>query len=183
MDQVRAFPRSNNGWPGAAALRSVAGIVCFAVLGLLLSFLSYPLFARFGLGAVAVVLAVPVLLVVGVRAIPEFLGGLRSLRQSFGWREWSWLLLFVSAATFEVRNVHETLAQPLSGWAVLRLGPEMIVAVILAWRITSGKSSLRYLFTGLPGRLACSVWLLWYRRHGQSCPSGRSISPWSFSSM
>jgi hypothetical protein len=154
MDQVRTLSRNNDGSTGAAALRSVAGIVCFAVLGLLLSFLSYPLFARFGLGAVVVVLAVPVLLAVSVRAVPEFVSGLRSLRRSFGWREWSWLLLFVSAATFEVRNVHETLAQPLNGWAVLRLGPEMIVAVILAWRIAGGKSSLRYLFTGLPGRLA-----------------------------
>jgi hypothetical protein len=154
MDQIRAFPRDHQQRAGTAAIRSAMGVAGFAFLGLLLSFLAFPLFARYGLGAVVVVIAVPVLLAVGVRAMPEFVRGVRSLRRSFGWQEWSWLLLFVSAATFEVRNVNETLAQPLSGYAVLRLGPEMIVAVILAWRIAEGKSSLKYLFSGLPGRMA-----------------------------
>lgn len=131
-----------------------AGVAVFVVLGVVLGFTTFPLFVRFGFAAAIAVIAAPFVVAVFVGAVPEFFSGVRGLRKDFGWRETCLALLFLSAATFEVRTSYEALSQPLDAWAILRLGPEMIVALILALRIATGKSSLKYLFSGLPAWLA-----------------------------
>lgn len=147
--------KNQSPWAGAAALRSATAFVGFALLGLLLSMAIFRLFARFGVAGTSVlVVAIPFAVVIAAGALPELIGGARSLARSFGWQEWVWALLFISAMTFEVRNLHETLNQPLDKFVAVRLGAELIVAMILAWRIVSGKSSLQYLFTGVPRFLA-----------------------------
>jgi len=141
-------------WPGATALRSTTAFAGFALLGLLLSMGFFQLFARFGIGGTTgLVVAVPVAVVVVAGALPALIGGVRSVGRSFGWQEWLWMLLFISSMTFEVRNVHETMNAPLEAnkWLALRLGSELIVALLLAWRVVSGKNSLKYLFAGLIG--------------------------------
>jgi hypothetical protein len=60
---------------------------------------------------------------------------------------------------FEVRDIYGTLAQPLSRWASLHLGSEIIVAVILVSQIAARKAPLRPLFSGLFAMLAL-YWLV-----------------------
>jgi hypothetical protein len=146
--------KNQNLWQGSVAVRSATALAGFALLGWLLSMAFFQLFARFGIaGTTALIAAVPLGFVIGVRALPELFGGLRSLGQSFGWQEWLWALLFISAMTFEVGNAREAMNAPLASdkWVALRLGTELIVTLLLAWRVVSGRNSLKYLFAGLPG--------------------------------
>jgi hypothetical protein len=141
--------RSHEGWNGRMLWVSTAGVAGFVLLGYLLSELSYPLFKRVGLASLAVIVAAPFVIAVMLRALPELFRGLRALRRDFGWQEWCWGLLFLGGATFAVRNVNDTLAQPLNGWASIRIGAEMIVAVILASRLAADKTSVRPFVSGL----------------------------------
>jgi len=147
--------KNHNQRLGGVAFRSATAFAGFAVLGLLLSMAIFQLFARFGVaGTTAMVVAIPFALVIGAGALPELVRGARSLSRSFGWQEWLWALLFISAMTFEVRNLHEAMSQPLDQWVAVRVGAELIVVVIMAWRISSGKNSLKYLSHGLLAPLA-----------------------------
>jgi O-antigen ligase len=149
--------KNQNLWQGSAAVRSATTLAGFVLLGWLLSLALFQLFGHYGIaGTTALVVGVPLAIVVGVGALPQLFSGVRSLRRSFGWQEWLWALLFISAMTFEVGNVHETMNSPLAGnkWVALRLGSELIVALLMAWRVVSGRNSLKYLFTGLSGFMA-----------------------------
>ncbi len=141
-------------WYERPTVQSTVGVAGFVVLGLLLSMISFPLFRRFGFAALVMVVGSPFVLVLFVRALPELFSGLGAVRKNFSWREGCLALLFLSAATFAVRNVNTAVSQPLDALAALRFGPELIVAIILASRIASGKSSLKYLLSGLPACLA-----------------------------
>jgi O-antigen ligase len=159
---MRTSAESQEGWYPRPTWQSTAGVAAFAVLGMVLSLFTFPLFRRFGFAAVVMVIGTPFLLALFVRAIPELFSGLQAVRKSFSWREGCLALLFLSAATFAVRNVNTAVSQPLDALAALRFGPELIVAVILASRIASGKSSLKYMLSGVPACLTlfCLVSLL-----------------------
>jgi O-antigen ligase len=127
----------------------------FIAAGLIITMSSVQLFDRYGVGAVtAIVVAIPIGVAIAWGAVPEFIRNARSLRQHFGWQDWAWLFLFISAMTFEVRNLHEAMNNPLDSYVAIRAASELIVAIILAWRVASGKNSLQYLFHGLPGFVA-----------------------------
>jgi hypothetical protein len=146
--------KNQSQWRGSSAVRSATALTCFCVLGWLLSGVIFQLFGRFGIaGTTALVVAVPLTFIIGVGAVPELFSGIRSLGRNFGWQEWLWALLFISAMTFEVGNVHEMMNSPLANnkFVALRLGSELIVALLMAWRVVSGRNSLKYLYTGLSG--------------------------------
>jgi hypothetical protein len=82
-----------------AMIVSISGVAGFVHVGYLLSLVSFPLFVRIGITSVVVVVTLQVVLAVLIRAIPELIRGLRSLRQGCGWQEWNWALLFIGAAT------------------------------------------------------------------------------------
>lgn len=135
-------------------LRLTWAFLGFVLLGLPLSYLLFPVFERFGLlGAILIVVTAPLALIIFVLAIPHLLQAMRSTAAKFTWWHWSFLLLFVSNVTFRVRTYQEARAQPLDAWGALRIIPEVVVAIVLGWRLTSGKTSLARLFTGLPGAL------------------------------
>ena len=135
-------------------LRRGSPLLGFVLLGLPLTYLVFPVFERFGLlGATLIIVAVPLALVIMVRAIPQLLQAVRSTAAKFTWWHWLLLLLFVSNETFRVRGYQEARAQPLDAWAALRIIPEVVVAIVLGLRVASGKTSLKRLFTGLPGAL------------------------------
>jgi O-antigen ligase len=146
----------------APRLRTIIAFASFVCLGLLLSAISFRLFVRFGFLAAIIVVAVPIMLGAAIAALPELIRSVRSLKKGFAWQHCLWLLLFASAMDFRVRDYHDAIARPVDAWAVLRIGPELIVAVWLAYRWASGKSSLRYLFAGLPGTLTvfCTLALI-----------------------
>jgi O-antigen ligase len=126
----------------------------FVLLGVPLSYLLFPVFERFGLlGAILIVVAAPLAFIIFVFAIPHLLQAVRSTAAKFTWWHWLLLLLFVSNVTFRVRSYQEARAQPLDAWGAVRIVPEVVVAIVLGLRLTSGKTSLKRLFTGLPGAL------------------------------
>jgi hypothetical protein len=126
----------------------------FVLLGLPLSYLLFPVFERFGLvGAILIIVTVPFLVFIAVFALPHLLRGVLSMAEKFTWWHWLLLLLFVSNATFRVRGVQQAQAEPLDAWGALRIIPEVVVATVLGLRVTFGKTSLKQLFTGLPGLL------------------------------
>jgi O-antigen ligase len=126
----------------------------FLLLGLSFSYIVFPAFERFGLlRVILVVLAVPLMTVLAVFAIPHMLSGVRSTAKKFTWWHWLLLLLYVSAESFRVRGYQQAQAEPLDAWAALRIFPEVIVVLVLGLRVTGRKTSLKQLFTGLPGAL------------------------------
>jgi hypothetical protein len=138
----------------ARNVRRTSAFLGFVLLGLPLSYLLFPVFERFGLvGAVLIVIAVPLTLIVFVLAIPHLLRAVPSVAAKFTWWHWLLLLLFVSNVTFRVRSYQEAQAQPLDAWGALRIIPEVVVGIVLGLRVTSGKTSLKRLFSGLPGAL------------------------------
>jgi O-antigen ligase len=138
----------------ARNVRRTSAFVAFVLLGLPLSYLLFPVFERYGLvGAILIVVAAPLALVIFVFAIPNLLQSVRSVAARFTWWHWLLLLLFVSNETFRVRSYQEARAQPLDAWGALRIIPEVVVAIVLGLRVASGKTSLKRLFTGLPGAL------------------------------
>jgi len=153
-------------WQSSAAVRVTAAFAGFALVGWLLTMTFFQLFERFGVaGTTALLVAVPLAIVIGIGALPEFFGGIRDVIRGFGWQEWLWSLLFISAMSFEAGStVKETMNSPLAGnkFVILRLGTEAIVTFVLAWRVVSGKNSLKYLFTGLSGLMGlyCFICLL-----------------------
>jgi len=150
-------------WPNAAGLRSTVAFAAFALVGLLLTMGGFQLFDRFGIAITTVmVVAVPIAFLIGSGALRDFISGARALARTFGWQESLWALLFISAMTFEVRNLHEALNQPLDAYVAVRVAAELVVCIIIAWRVASGKSSLTYLTSGLPKFVAlyCLVSLI-----------------------
>jgi len=138
-------------WPNGAGLRSTIAFSAFALVGLLLTMGGFQLFDRFGIAVTTVmVVAVPIAFLIGSGALPDFISGARALARTFGWQESLWALLFISAMTFEVRNLHEALNQPLDAYVAVRVAAELVVCIIIAWRVASGRSSLTYLVNGLP---------------------------------
>ena len=135
-------------------VRRSAQFVGFVLLGLPLSYLLFPVFERFGLvGALLIIVTAPFLVFIAILAIPRLLRGVRSTAEKFNWWHWLLLLLFVSNQTFRVRSLQLTQAEPLDAWAAVRIIPEVVVVIILGLRVTFGKTSLKQLFTGLPGVL------------------------------
>jgi O-antigen ligase len=135
-------------------VRRASVFVAFVLLGLPLSYVLFPVFERFGLvGAILIVIAAPLALIVMVFAVPHLLQAVRSTASQFTWWHWLLLLLFLSNETFRVRSYQDARAQPLDAWAALRIVPEVVVAIVLGLRVASGKTSLKRLFAGLPGAL------------------------------
>jgi O-antigen ligase len=145
----------------------------FAVLGFL--FLSGLLwvalnFPRFGMAAaVAIVVIVPLALISGAVAIPQLQRKLSALRPKLHWWHALWVLLYISTLVFRFRDQEATQAQPLDAWALLRIGPEMIVIAWLMARLYRRKDAVAWagcMFRGLPGALtifalvccASSIW-------------------------
>lgn len=152
---MRALEKSRSTLLSAPNVRWTWEFLAFVLLGLSFSYIIFPVFERFGLlGVIVVVVAVPVMTVVAVFAIPHMLSGIRLTAQNFTWWHWLLLLLYVSAENFRVRGYQQAQAEPLDAWAALRLIPEAIVVGVLALRVRAGQTSLKRLFTGLPGTLA-----------------------------
>lgn len=162
MEQTKLTFKNSSAWRENPAVLWSMGLAGFFIVGTLISAVTFPLMVRYGSFIAAVVIGGPIVLVVSIYAVPQFFSGWRSLRMSFGWQEWLWVLLFLSATTFAVPDVNQSLDERLDSWAFLRIGIELIVAIVIAFRMSSGKSSLRYLFSGLPAMLTafCGIALV-----------------------
>jgi len=78
-----------------------------------------------------------------------------SLKKSFTWWQGLWLLMFLSALVFRVRDEYDIHQSALDGWAMFRMGLDAIVGLVLVQRLLSGKTYwIRSLFSGLIGIMA-----------------------------
>jgi O-antigen ligase len=123
------------------------------------------------LGAIGVALLLLLAIPAGVLGITGTMQGVRKLavlRKQLVWWHWMWALIACSALVFRfARNASEVASAPLDAWAMLRIGPEGIVMLVLVIRLVLRRPNwLRDLFTGLPKwmtifSLICITTTLW----------------------
>lgn len=140
-------------------LRNTAIIGGFIGVGFLLSLLVWYASADFerldALQAVLLVAAVPLAAVFGYVGLRRGLRHFAELRADWQWWHGLIFLLFVSTLVFRIRDVAAASSEPVDAWALLRLGPEAIVAGVLIQRLISHRTEwLKPMFRGLVGALA-----------------------------
>ncbi|MGH9683086.1 MAG: O-antigen ligase family protein [Candidatus Acidiferrales bacterium] len=136
----------------APRLRWLAAIAGFALLG----YLAIAAMQPFSVLRVTFVLLVPLVLVF---VIPSSLRTLREgaveLVASLRWYHWLWLIVLAGALVFRVRDAQEAAAEPIDSAALLRIGAEIVVGLILLERLFMRKTRwLPSLFRGLIGIMA-----------------------------
>jgi hypothetical protein len=139
---------------------TVAWVLLIAVLGFVLTsglFWVALNFPRFGIAAViAIIVIVPLALISAATAIPRLSRKVSSVWSKLHWWHALWVLLYISTLVFRVRDQEATQAQPLDAWTLLRIIPEMIVALWLMARLYRRKEALAWLrcmFGGIPAAL------------------------------
>jgi O-antigen ligase len=145
--------------PSLSNKRNLVLLALFAALGVAISLGTYALsggFERVGLGPMiaVIVLFVPVgiLVLAGLR---EGLGYFSELRAAWTWWHWLFFLLIFSTLVFRIRDNSVASSNPLDAYAILRIGPEVIVIAILWLRLRNRETTWRRsLFRGLVGVLA-----------------------------
>ncbi len=146
-------------------------LFAFVGLGFVLSLLAYYASADFErlnpLQAVLLVVGIPAAVALGAFGLRQGVRHFAELRANWTWWHWLLFLLFVSTLVFRIRDVAAATSEPVDAWALLRLGPEAIVAGILIKRLISHRTEwLRPMFKGLVGALAvygvvCAVSSSW----------------------
>jgi hypothetical protein len=157
--------------PGLTNKRNLGLLAGFAVLGVVMSLGTYALsggFERVSVGSMiaAIILVVPftIVLVNGLRQGWTYLSDLRA---TWTWWHWLFFLLIFSTLVFRVRDNQQTAANPIDAWALLRIGPEAIVVVVLWLRQRNQATAWRQsLFQGLLGVYAmfgvvCVISSIW----------------------
>jgi O-antigen ligase/polysaccharide polymerase Wzy-like membrane protein len=160
-----------NAQPALASSRNLKVLLGFAAFGVLLSFGAYFVsgdFERIGffplMALIILIVPLTILTVVGLRqGVRHF----ASLRAGWTWWHWPLALLVLSTLVFRVRNNQEVTSAPIDAWALLRIGPEAIVAGVLGWRLLNRETTWRHsLFNGLVCLLAifafiCVISSIW----------------------
>jgi O-antigen ligase len=146
-------------------------LLVFVTVGFLLSLAIAAIASSVGsLGmplVVAVILLAPPAIVVGVIGVKQGSVYLSEFWSGWSLGHWLILLLFISTLVFRLRDVAAVESSPVDAWAVLRLGPEAIVAGILLYQLLSHRTPwLRSLFGGVFGALAvyglvCTLSSIW----------------------
>jgi len=155
----------------SANLRNAALMAGFVAAGFLLSLLAWYAsgdFQRYdAFQSVLIVAAIPVAVICGVIGLKRGLLHLAELRANWNWWHWLIFLLFISTLVFRIRDVSQATSEPVDAWALLRLGPEAIVAGVLIQRLISHRTEwLKTMFSGLIGAVAiygvvCAISATW----------------------
>jgi O-antigen ligase len=136
-----------------------------ALLGLAIAYVAY---VSESFGLVLALLLVPVAGAVVVTATPKAKTKLVTLAKKLTWWHGLWFLIYVSGMVFRfARDVQVARSEPVDAVAMLRIGPEAIVAGVLLLRLVLRRPAwLRSLFQGMVGALcfyalACIVSAIW----------------------
>jgi O-antigen ligase len=123
------------------------------LLGVLIAYLAY---SSSGFGSVLVLLALPIAGVGLVIALPYTKAKLVALAKKLTWWHLLWLLIYLSGMVFRfARDVQAARAEAIDSMAMLRIGPEVIVLVVLLVRLALRRPNwLGSLFRGVVGALA-----------------------------
>jgi uncharacterized membrane protein len=151
--------------------RNLKVLLGFALLGVMLSFGVYFVSADFErIGIVPMLLLIVLiapLTIVAVMGLRQGVKHFASLRAAWTWWHWPLALLVISTLVFRVRDNQEVASTPVDAWALLRLGPEFIVAAVLGWRLLNRETNWRdSLFKGIVSWLAiygivCVISSIW----------------------
>jgi hypothetical protein len=139
--------------------RNLRLLLGFVAAGIVLSLAIYFLVGGFegvsvGTTMVLIVLGPPLLIVAAI-GLRQGIRHLSELRAAWTWWHWVFLLLVISTLVFRVRDNAETRASPVDAWAILRIVPEAIVAVVLFLRAKNPATAWRHsLFQGILAVLA-----------------------------
>lgn len=145
--------------PGLSNKRNLVLLLGFAALGVVMTLGTYALsggFERVGVGATiaAIILVIPIAIMV-VTGLRQGWTYLSDLRAAWTWWHWLFLLLVFSTLVFRVRDNQQAASNPVDAWALLRLGPEAIVVVVLWLRLRNRATTWRHsLFQGVLGVFA-----------------------------
>jgi O-antigen ligase len=136
-------------------------ILAVGILGVLSTLLIATLLGHFGLGvAIALVLGVPLAVLLVALAVPQAARNVASLRGKINQWHILWLLSYVSALVFRVREAEASRVAPLDFWGTFRIGPEIIILFVLLVCLASRRTDwVSSLFRGLFGFLA--AYCLW----------------------
>ncbi len=157
--------------PGLSNKRNLVLLLGFAALGVVMTLATYALsggFERVGVGATiaAIILVIPIAIMV-VTGLRQGWTYLSDLRAAWTWWHWLFLLLVFSTLVFRVRDNQQAASNPVDAWALLRLGPEAIVVVVLWLRLRNRATTWRHsLFQGVLGVFAvfgivCVISSIW----------------------
>lgn len=143
-----------NAQPALASSRNLKVLLGFAAFGVLLSFGAYFVsgdFERIGFfPMLALIILIAPLTILTLMGLRQGVKHFASLRAAWTWWHWPLALLVLSTLVFRVRDNQEVTSAPIDAWALLRLGPEFIVAVVLGWRLLNRETNWRNsLFKGL----------------------------------
>ncbi len=147
LKMARGVPRPRSSRRNAIVIAGLS-----VGFGLLVAYLSY----ASGMLALAMLVAVPAAVVTTVLALPAARQRLVELLPKLSWWHGLWFLLYLSGLVFRPgRSLSAVRAEPIDAWAMLRIGPELIVCVVLLVRLALRKPAwLKSFFRGMVGALA-----------------------------
>jgi O-antigen ligase len=117
--------------------------------------------------AALLIAAIPLSLVILGLAIPQAMRNLAFLRSKLNHWHILWLLSYVSALVFRIREASDSRVEPLDSWTAFRIGPEVIILLVLAVSLVTRQGDwVNSLFRGLFGLLAayclwCGISTMW----------------------
>jgi O-antigen ligase len=120
-----------------------------------------------GITGVGLLVLVPIAAVAFLVACKQGVRNALGILSSFSWWHVLWLLVFLSGLVFRVRDVREISEQPVDGWALFRIGLQLVTALVLAFRLVYRKPSwMKFMAHGLVGAMAtyglvCTVSTVW----------------------
>ncbi len=104
------------------------------------------------LGLVLLLVAAVTVIFVAPISARSVLSGAASLAHTFTWWQGLFVLCFVSGIVWRVRELQDINSQPVDGFALLRVGLQGFVGLVLLFRLFTFKTDwLRPLFTGIIG--------------------------------
>ncbi len=130
----------------------------FVTLGFVISVVIITLTGSTEYGALLVaggmLLAIPVIGLL-IKAFPEAKASFKMLKANWTWWHPLWFLIYFSTLVFRIRDSGQASQNPLDSYAMLRVGPEAIVALALMIRLILKKPNwMGSLFRGIPGLMA-----------------------------
>ena len=140
--------RSNINLPAAGLL------IFFVGLGILSAFL----IAQFGSKGAVIIPAALLFVFIFPRSLNQALSRFRAIRKQFAWWHWLWLLLFLSAFQFRMRDTQDIAESAVDGGALYRICLVAIAALVLGVRFLLKRTAVaRALFQGFIGLVAVYV--------------------------
>src|SRR5579885_1966869 len=150
--------RARQGGIGLRDRRSKWLLGVFVAVGFAISVVIITLTGSTEYGALMVaggmLAAIPVIGLV-IKAFPEAKASFRMLKANWTWWHPLWFLIYFSTLVFRIRDSGQASQNPLDSYAMLRVGPEAIVALALMIRLILKKPNwMSSLFRGIPGLMA-----------------------------